>query len=150
MHALRIYSEPDAVLSPNDPKVNKLEALPGKEPTVWWKIVSPLTSSWQPTLRPPLQLTYVRLLRNAGAGECEANRNFVPLLDSGERLSPWALKLRAQISYEGIFSENQQAGCMYVFGGFTTAFRNPGWNQSYLRRPSFHGLWRLPQARLPG
>ena len=34
MYVLRIYSEPDAVLSPDDPEINKLEFLPQKAFTV--------------------------------------------------------------------------------------------------------------------
>ena len=33
VHVLRIYSEPDAVPSPDDLKMNKLESLPGKAST---------------------------------------------------------------------------------------------------------------------
>lgn len=37
MPILRIYSEPDAVLSPKNSKINKLESLAGKGFTVWWE-----------------------------------------------------------------------------------------------------------------
>lgn len=37
MYVLRIYSEPEAVLSPKDVKIHKLESPPEKGFTVWWK-----------------------------------------------------------------------------------------------------------------
>ena len=81
MHDLRTYSEPDAVPTPDDLKINKLESLPGKAPTVRWEskhaccvwlVVDDMSSQHLH----PCQISSETL---EGAGGCES----APLLGCG-------------------------------------------------------------------
>lgn len=52
MQILRIYSAPDAVLSPKNSKINKLEFLAGKGFTVWWENNNDSTGASYPLWAP--------------------------------------------------------------------------------------------------